>query len=51
LSGSRKYAKCCTNRRIRNMYRTRIKSMSPEDIVAPRNSDYEKEFDYLWTIY
>ena len=51
LSGCRKYAKSCTNRRIRSKYRMQIRMMDPEDIMAPQCSDYEKEFDYLWTIY
>ena len=28
-----------------------IQTMDLEDIVAPQCSDYEKEFDYWWTLY
>jgi len=26
-------------------------SMDPEEIVAMRHSDYQKEFDYWWTLW
>lgn len=51
LSGSRKYAKDCTNSVIRSKYRALISNGELDEIIAPRGSDYEKEFDYLWTIY
>lgn len=51
LSGCRRYAKFCTNRRIRSRYRMQIRLLDPEDIVAPRGSDYEKEFDFSGTLY
>ena len=55
LSGCRKYAKSCTNRKIRAKYRrlglTNMRDEHLADIVAPRGSDYEKEFDYLYTIW
>ena len=51
LSGRRRYAKFCTNRRIRSRYRILAKKADPDEIVAPRHADYEKEFDYWWTIY
>ena len=55
LSGCRKYAKSCTNRRIRAKYRQlaskNVKDEYLGDVVAPQGSDYEKEYDYLWTIW
>lgn len=51
LSGCRRYAKEATNRRIRSKYRTMVANAEREDIIAPHGSDYEKEFDYWWTIY
>ena len=55
LSGCRRYAKSCTNRRIRAKYRRMLSGGAREeyliDVVAPQGSDYEKEYDYLWTIW
>ena len=54
LSGSRGYAKSCTNRRIRAMYRDMLRSMdeeTSEDIQPMRGADYEKAFDYDWVIW
>ena len=50
-SGRRKVAKEGTNRRIRQKYRQMISNMDPEDVTAPSGSDYEKEYDYFWTIW
>lgn len=51
LSGPRKYAKECTNRKIRAMYRALIANEILSEIIAPQGSDYEKLFDYFWTIW
>lgn len=54
LSGNRRYAKYCTNRAIRAYYRDqfrRLNSEDMEDVMAMRNSDYEKAYDYDWTIW
>lgn len=51
LSGARGYAKKYSDKRIRQRYREMIKKMDPEEIIAPRGADYEKEYDYLWTIW
>ena len=54
LTGPRQYAKNCTNRVIRAMYRDMLKNMdieSLDDIQALQGSDYEKIFDYMWTIW
>lgn len=42
-----------TERRIRQKYRRLIQKMDHDecDLIAPRGSDYEKEFDYLWHIW
>ena len=55
LSGCRRYAKDCTNSHIRAKYRQMaLRNMTDEfleDVVALKGSDYEKEYDYLWTIW
>lgn len=51
LTGSRQYAKKYSDKRIRQKYRQMIKKLSPEDVTAPRGADYEKEYDYAWTIW
>ena len=51
LSGSRSYAKYCTNRKIRSKYRDLIASQEFDHIMALRGSQYEKEYDYFWTIW
>lgn len=51
LSGPRSYAKFCTNRKIRAKYRDMLAKQEYEHISALQGSQYEKEFDYWWTIY
>lgn len=51
LSGSRGFAKKYSDKRIRQRFRERIRNTDPEDVIALRGSDYEKEFDYAWTIW
>lgn len=54
LTGPRKYAKSCTNDVIRAKYRDLLNSLNLEDlenIQALRGSDYEKLFDFWWTLY
>ena len=54
LSGCRQFAKNSTNRAIRAMYRDMLNTFnedSLEDVQALKGSDYEKVFDYFWTIY
>ena len=54
LTGERKYAKHCTNRVIRAMYRDMLNAVGGDgldDVQALRGSDYEKMFDYDWTIW
>ena len=54
LTGPRKYAKSCTNRVIRAMYRDMLNCFDGDcldDIPALRGSDYEKLFDYNWTVW
>ena len=54
LSGPRQYAKDNTNSTIRAMYRdmlNTIDSDAMDDVQALNGSDYEKMFDYWWTIY
>lgn len=51
LSGRRKFAKQNTNRRIRSQFRDLIANEHPDNIPALRGADYEKWYDYMWTIY
>ena len=51
LSGRRQYAKKYTDKRIRQKYRQMIQKLDPDDVTAPSGADYEKEFDYDWTIW
>ena len=54
LSGKRKFAKRSTNRVIRSRYRDMLRNADEEqleDMRGLRGSDYEKEFDYAWTIW
>ena len=50
-TGRRQYAKKYSDRRIRQKYRQLIHNLDPEDVTAPRGADYEKEYDYNWTIW
>jgi len=51
LSGCRQYAKKYSDKRIRQKYRQMIKKFDHDDVTAPRGADYEKEFDYNWTVW
>lgn len=54
LTGPRQYAKFCTNRAIRAMYRDMMRNLDAEDaddIPALTGADYEKIFDYEWCIW
>lgn len=54
LTGPRQYAKSCTNRVIRAMFRDMLNMLDKEDmddIPAFRGADYEKIYDYDWTIW
>lgn len=51
LSGPRQYAKDCTNRRIRSKFKQLLAKEEFENIMTLQGSDYEKEYDYWWTIY
>ena len=54
LTGPRKYAKDCTNSVIRAFYRNLLNTHDPDeldDAQALSGSDYEKMFDYNWTIW
>lgn len=51
ISGTRAYAKQCTNRRIRQKYRELIGRGEFEDICVLSGGEYGKEFDYWWTVY
>ena len=50
-SGMRGYAKKYSDKRIRQKYRQMISKYDPEDVTAPQGADYEKEYDYAWTIW
>lgn len=51
ISGRRKFAKKCSNKRIRQKYRIMSEHMDHDDVPAPQRADYEKEYDYAWTIW
>lgn len=51
ISGTRAYARQSTNRRIRQKYRELIGRGEFEDICVLSGGEYEKEFDYWWTVY
>lgn len=51
LTGRRQYAKKYSDKHIRQKYRAMINHMDPEDVTAPRGADYEKEYDYTYTIW
>ena len=51
LSGCRKLAKDATNRKIRAMYRGMMANMDPDDVPALMQADYEKVFDYQYTLW
>lgn len=52
LSGPKSYAKECTNRKIRAKYRDLFNSGEDHDhIMGLKGSQYEKEFDFWWTVY
>lgn len=54
ISGSRRFAKDMTNGVIRAKYRNMIHRGDPDEMEAAhalRGSDYEKMYDYLWTIW
>ena len=51
LSGRRGYAKKYSDKRIRQKYRQIIKKYDYEDVFVPNGSDYEKEYDYDWTVW
>ena len=54
LSGPRRYAKWCTNRAIRAYYRDQIRKLDEEmleDLQGLKGADYEKMFDYMWTVW
>ena len=54
LTGPRRYAKSCTNRAIRSRYRDMLRTIAEDmldEVQALCGSDYEKMYDYDWTIW
>ena len=54
LTGPRQYAKEATNSVIRAMFRDILRNMTEDDmdeIPVFRGSDYEKAYDYMWTVW
>lgn len=51
LTGRRQFAKKYSDKRIRQKYRQLIKKRDPEDVPSLHGADYEKEFDYNWTVW
>lgn len=51
LSGSRQYAKEETNAKIRSFFRNKLNGHDFEDLNAMSGSDYQKEYDFEWTLW
>ena len=51
MTGMRQYAKKYSDKKIRQKYRRMFRKEDLEDIAALRGADYEKEYDYTWTIW
>lgn len=51
MTGRRQFAKRYSDKRIRQKYRQMIHHVDPDDVCLPQRADYEKEFDYSWTIW
>lgn len=54
LTGRRRYAKEATNGIIRAMFRDMLQNITEddmEDIPVFRGADYEKAYDYMWTVW
>ena len=54
LTGPRQYAKEATNSVIRAMFRGLLRNLSEDDmdeVPLFKGSDYEKTYDYYWTIW
>ena len=54
LTGPRQYAKEATNSVIRAMFRDLLRNLSEDDmdkVPVFKGSDYEKTYDYYWTIW
>lgn len=51
ISGPRGFAKRSTNRKIRSEFRDLLANEHPDNIPTLRGADYEKWFDYMWTIW
>ena len=51
VSGVRQFARFCSERKIRTKYRDAINVDDFEELYAPQHSDYQKEFDFWWTVF
>lgn len=51
ISGRRGYAKKYSDKRIRQKYRQMVRKQDPDDVTAPRGADYQKEYEYNWTVW
>ena len=51
VTGSRRLAKEQTNRKIRRTFRDQIQKAEYDNIPACRGADYQKYYDYMWTIW
>ena len=49
ISGRKRVAKRQTNSRLRQRYRVAVKKKAPDDVEAPRQSDYRKAYDW-WDV-
>lgn len=51
VTGSRKLAKDQTNRKIRRKFRDEIQKGEYDSLPACHGAEYQKYFDYMWTIW
>lgn len=51
VTGCRRLAKDQTNKKIRRRFRDNLRKGDYDNIPACRGADYQKYFDYMWTIW
>lgn len=51
LSGARSFARGQTNSKLRRKFRDDAASCDYEEMYAPQHSEYQKSFDYAWSVW
>lgn len=51
LSGPKRYAKQQTNNIARARFREDVSSTEYEDMYAPQRAEYQRFFDFCWTVW